>query len=503
MKQNTELSSILEARDSIVREFYVLENVNYLQNVHKDKNFRKYMGSLIEKCRRYDARTTKDTKDSISFIEAYAFFLHWESVFTLYDCGIINGRSGFFEVSQETLNGTFEEFKELINLNEKTLSLCSRYEKLEKYNNNIDIAVQMKRHKETANDALGVVYFLRKEYALSIKYHVDANTLGGLGNAMWVALNIEECLDVDFAKQCADIFLEKPILKGFRNIEGDYLTKLWNCEILAEYLCDQNEYEEALRYLENPKLEECVKFASNTPFIEKYEYLVDLCRNKIKERESQQKHTYTLDNCGIKAININRMSNDVKALITSSVSLYEMLVNNKDSYPMITDYSVVSISALKACESVLYDVFGVRYLSFLNNKYLSNPDSFDFEQLPKEYVHKADGVRKPRHTVDRFELGKASKCAIINFFGNYSVNPYFKEFCDYSGLNLQSEDIINYFTKFRNVIALRNKAAHRNVFALTDAEECKDILFDTYAFIDKTYDMFGSLLDPNPSQTLN
>ena len=181
------------------------------------------------------------------------------------------------------------------------------------------------------------------------------------------------------------------------------------------------------------------------------------------------------------------MTNDVKIMLNTSINMYDNYIKDKNNMSDIIDYSIVNISALKAVESILYNIIGVKYLEYLNGL-----DNLDLNIVPKGLKNK-NGTLKTN--VEFLEYGDA-----ISAMGKYTNNQYivkeeFKNFCISKNI---TEGKINRIPEFLNNLynlkEKRNTNAHKNRIDYNYASECKELLFDSFKIVEKLYDIFDNLL---------
>lgn len=276
---------------------------------------------------------------------------------------------------------------------------------------------------------------------------------------------------------------------NYNNPHQNVIIKLGSYPIYYKFLYNAGMYEESLNvsrtfkeYVSSLNLEqrEIVK-----PIVEH----IRKCKKKLEEiKNNECREEVLLQNFKPEILNI--MSDDIKIYISTSLNVYQYMKLTK----ITMDYSATLMPILKAIESILFEIIGVKYHKFIIEK----------KEIEKNHIKgflnkQGDFIRK----IDKLEYGTA--LSLIGRKNNYKSlenteiipNKYFIEFCNKNNIKESKAVIIKMYEEIDKLREKRNLVAHKNRVYEECVKECYEILLENIKFINYLYTKFKFVFENN------
>ena len=336
---------------------------------------------------------------------------------------------------------------------------------------------------------LGTLYSLYVDVDEGIKYYenaADLNEINALQSLVYI-YSREEYFDLDKS------------LAYYQILKQNHKTAeqtLFALAYLFNYFFNNGLYKEAKNHIDDYKNEVLpnLKNDEHTEFATK-------CLNELENIINQKtEKTSSFDNLKMFFPDeiLSKMESNIKVFISTSLEL-KKYIDEQNAKGNVLDYSGATMPVMKALESVLFDIFGRHYLSYL--KTIKELDLSKIDNCFKKETFKGSKEYKLVDIVNVLELG-----SILHLIGKYyvnfqngeiiniEINPYFKEFCvKKCKIDNADEFIASFVEKLYQIKEKRNETAHKKRIYKEDAEIVSKELIEQYKFIKKIYEMFEIL----------
>ncbi len=261
---------------------------------------------------------------------------------------------------------------------------------------------------------------------------------------------------------------------------------------VCQSLINKGNYSLCLRIIDN--------YYTNFSHIDKNSFREEqkICKSKIDEINNPLLNDSIIQQVGFSIELLDKLDKTVKVYIQTSLKLFNVIERDND---ITFDYSSVNITLSKAVEYLLYKLISnfLIYIKENSSKYKKVKYDNKIEKTIVYYDINKNLFNSHNYNKgivsgleETFDIGTALY-SIVTEKGVASkhIRTSFRDYCDINKFIHTGkifDDLIDRLFKMHDQ---RNLCAHRNRVVISNAKECRNILFEGLNVIKALYDCFG------------